>query len=262
MNIQLIQTNLKKLQNDNLLRFLYDLIINNLQDVDQYQVGNIYNKNDIVYLQENNIHNIYRCIVDRSSDVFLFNEWEYVLDIYDKEVRSVNSFKIKEEVHVITEETIYQITSNLETKYENSTYIIYHGKKRYANNYDFTVKNNQIFFNKPFNPGDRLILEVRETVGVTDRFVLISNNGIKYEIGVVGDDICIFETSYNSSKNAAYIKDIVNGNSYKFYMVDDELYYEVTDSEVSVTEFKLLDDNGKKFKVEMVNNELLFSAKE
>lgn len=262
MNIRSIQTNLKKLQNDNLLKFLYDIVVNQLQDVDPYKEGNSYVKDDVVYLQENNIHKIYQCIVDKSSNSFVSDEWEHILDTYDREIKTVNNLKIREEVHIITEETKSQITSKLDFKSENSTFIVYNGKKRYAVNHDFTVNEKTITFNKPFNVGDRLILEVRESIGLPDRLVLLSTNGIKYEVGVIGEDVYIFESSHRTSKNEVYIKDSMNGTNYKIHMIDDDLYYEVTDINVSKTEVKIMDEEGNEFKIEMVNDELMVSAKE
>ena len=70
MNIRYIQSNIKEISQDNLIKFLYDLILSEIGNIDNYQNGNIYHKGDRVYLQENGKHQIFQCIVDNSS---LFN---------------------------------------------------------------------------------------------------------------------------------------------------------------------------------------------
>ena len=79
---------------------------------------------------------------------------------------------------------------------------------------------------------------------------------------VIGEDVYIFESEHNVSKNEVYVKDIVNGKNYKIYMIDEDLYYEVTDINVSKTEVKLMDEAGKEYKVEMIDDEIFYSIKE
>ena len=260
MNIRSIQTNLKKLQEDNLLQFLYDIIISNLQNVHPYENGVQYKVGDLVYIQEDGVHKVYQCLND--TEAFNSDDWEHVLDVYEKEEFRVSNFRVKEEVHIITEETINSIVSNLEFKGENSTFIIYKGKQRYAVNYDFTVDDHNITFNKPFNVGERIILEVRESIGLPDRLVLLSTNGLKYEVGIIGEDVFIIESDHRTTKNEVYLKDIVNGKNYKLHMIDDELCYELTDINVSKTEVKIMDVDGNEYKLEMVDDEVVFSFKE
>lgn len=262
MNIRSIETNLNKLQNDNLLKFLYDLIITNLYDVDSYEIGKIYNKGDLIYLERNNIHKIYQCIVEKSNNIFVDEEWDHILDVYPYEIRTVNNLKIREEVHIITEETVNGIITKLDFKQENSSFAIYKGKKRYAINYDFTVDDKSITFMRPFNVGDRLILEVRETIGLPDRLILLSSNGIKYEVGVIDNEVFIFESIHRTSKNEVYLKDISNGNKYKIYLIDEDLYYEITDINVVKTEAKVVGVDGIEYKLEIIDDELVFSIKE
>ncbi len=264
MNIRSIQTDLKKLQENNLIRFLFDIIVKDLQNVDPY-VNNIqYNIGDLVYVQEDDVHKVYYCIneIELSPEVINLNDWEHILDVCEREDFKLSNLLIREEVHFITEETVNGIVSKLDYKSENSSFIIYRGKQRYAINYDFTVKDHEITFNKPFNVGDRLILEVREFIGLPDRFVLLSTNGLRYEVGVIGEDVFIFESDHRTSKNEVYLKDISNGNNYKLYMIDEDLYYELTDINVSKTEIKIIDENGNAYKLEMVDDEVVFSNKE
>lgn len=261
MNIRKIEANLAKLNENNLLKFLYDLIIQDISNIDLLEMGKTYYEGDRIYILENGIHKIYECVLPETN-VFSTKTWEHILDVYKKEEFRVSNFQLKEEVHIITEETVNGIVSNLEFKGENSTFIIYKGKHRYAVNYDFTVDDHTITFNKPFNVGDRLILEVRESMGLPDRLVLLSTNGLKYEVGVIGEDVFIIESDHRTSKNEVYLKDIVNGKNYKLHMIDDDLYYELTDINVSKTEVKIMDVDGNEYKLEMVDDEVVFSFKE
>ena len=262
MNIRSLETNLDKLQNDNLLKFLYDLIITNLYDVECYEIEKKYNKGDLIYLEKDNVHKIYQCIVEKSSDMFVDDDWDHILDVYPREIGTVTNLKIREEVHVITEETVNSIVTELDFKQENSSFAIYKGKKRYAINYDFTVDEKTITFTNPFNVGDRLILEVRETIGLPDRLVLLSSNGIKYEVGVIDQEVFIFESIHRTSKNEVYLKDISNGNNYKVYLIDEDLYYETTDINVLKTEVKVMGVDDIEYKIEIIDDELVFSIKE
>ena len=261
MNIRKIQANLAKLNEDNLIKFLYDIVMHDISNVNLFVLGETYYKGDRVYILENGVHKVYECMLPE-TDNFSTEDWEHILDVYTEEIKTVNNFKVIEEVHIITEATRNSITSNLEFKQENCTFIAYKGKKRYAANYDFTVNDKTLTFNKPFNVGDRVILEIRESIGLPDRLVLLSSNGFKYEVGVIGEDVYIFESDHNTSKNEVYVKDIVNGKNYKIYMIDEDLYYEVTDINVSNTEVKIMDEAGKEYKVEMIDDEIFYSIKE
>ena len=88
MSIRYIQSNYGKLNCQNVLKFLFDVMIVNIEDVQPYVKGTKYKKGDCVHLKENGIHKVYRCKVDVSSDIFVPDEWEHVMDIYDEEVKS------------------------------------------------------------------------------------------------------------------------------------------------------------------------------
>lgn len=262
MNIRFVQTNLSKLHDDNILKFLFDVTMNSLQDVDPYEDGKIYNKGDRVYLQENNIHQIFQCIIDESSSTFIQEEWEYILNLYNGEVGTTCNLKLKEEVHVIDENTVNSIVTNLEFKQENSTFAIFCGKKRYTVNYDFIVKDKTIEFKEPFNVGDRIILEVRETIGTADRLVLRNDLGQNYEICAINNDVFTVETDRQYFKTEVFIRDIVTDTNYKIYMIGEDLFYEPTDINVSKTAIAILDENEDKYNLEMVDGDLTFSPLE
>ena len=165
MNIRYTQNNLLKMSHDNLINFLYDIIFQDFQDVENYQTGIVYRKGDKVYLQENDKHQVFRCIVNESSLTFVSSQWEHVMDFFDGNVERHYNLVVKEEVHYINEDNKDGVYTNLEFKFNQSTVALYCGKKRYAINHDFVIIDNYIKFKKPFNVGDRIIFEVREQIG-------------------------------------------------------------------------------------------------
>lgn len=168
MNIQYIKSNISNISQDNLIRFLYDIILQNINNVQNYESNKRYTKGDRVYLEENGKHQIFQCIVNSSSLTFKKEEWEYIMEVFEDTVEEVYSLKVHEEVHVIDENTRNSITTNLDFNTDRSSVAIFKGKNRYTSKYDFTVNGKEILFNTPFEIGDRLILEVREVLGVTN----------------------------------------------------------------------------------------------
>ena len=167
MNIQYIKSNISNISQDNLIRFLYDIILQNINNVQNYESNKRYTKGDRVYLEENGKHQIFQCIVNSSSLTFKKEEWEYIMEVFEDTVEEVYNLKIHEEVHVIDENTRNSITTNLDFNTDRSSVAIFKGKNRYTSKYDFTVNGKEILFNTPFEIGDRLILEVREVLGAT-----------------------------------------------------------------------------------------------
>lgn len=187
MNIRYLQSNYIKLPEDNLVKFLYNIIMQDIKDVDNYQEGRIYNKGDRVYLQENGKHQIFQCLVDETSVLFVDTEWSYILETYGGNIDKLYNLDLKEEVHYIEEYNRDIIYTNLEFNSNQSTVAVYCGKKRYVVNHDFTIDGNKIAFKQPFDIGDRLILEVREVVGTlpeTLYIILYDLNSNPYRVGL------------------------------------------------------------------------------
>ena len=57
-------------------------------------------------------------------------------------------------------------------------------------------------------------------------------------------------------------EDIVTEENYRLFMLDDDLYYELTEIYTMQTEIKVLDGDDNEYKLEMVDGELMFSKKE
>ena len=261
MSIRFIQTNYGKLDCDNVLRFLLDLSVVELEDVKPYEQGKPYVKGEFIYLKEDGIHKIFRCKVNMSSDVFVPDEWEHIMDTYDAEIKNVSNFYIKEYTFIIDNDDMIIPEYNP----GSSSVIIYKGHEIFIYGKDFTIdETGKIIFadHIQLEPNDRIIVEVRETKGLPDRLILLSSNGLNYEIGIIGEDMFVIETDLIHSKPEIFIKDIVTEENYRLFMLDDELYYELTELYTMQTEIKVLDGDDNEYKLEMVDGELMFSKKE
>lgn len=189
MNIQFIKSNISNTSQDGLVKLLYDLIMQDINNVEDYKVNMTYEKGDRVYLEENSKHQIYQCIVDTSSTIFVRTEWQPIMEVFDGSLDKVYNLKLHEEVHIIDESTTKSITTKLEFENDKSTVAIYKGKKRYTSKYDFTINDKVISFNNPFDIGDRIILEVREKLGVPASVGVIfyDLSGVPYKV-IITDD--------------------------------------------------------------------------
>lgn len=259
MNIRYLQSNLLKLHDDNIIKFLTDLLIDDFQNINIYENNVVYKKGDRVYLQENDKHQVYQCIVPESSKTFVVEEWEKVLNIYPNEVEKANNLVIKEETHFITDETVNGIVTNLDFDESNTIFAIYCGMKRYVINHDFTVNGKNIDFINPFNVGDKVILELKEMIGSSDRVVLQSTNGNNYEICVVDGELNVVESDSKYFKREVYVKDDIANINYKLFMVDEDLCFETTTVSTSKNKIVVIGENNNKYILEVINHEFLWS---
>ena len=261
MSIRFIQSNYGKLDCYNVLKFLLDLTLVNLEDVMPYEQGTRYKKGDFIHLKENYLHKVYRCKVDVSSDTFIPDEWEHAMDIYDEEIKNVGNLDIREEIFIIGDGDIiipgYKPGSSIVTIYKDKEILI-EGK-------DFIIdENGKVTFIPPnrFEDGDRIIVEIKETIGLPDRLIILSSNGNNYEIGVIDGDVFIIASDLKYSKPEIFVKDSATEEVYRVYMIDEDVYYELTDIYTVQTEIKILDVDQNKYILEMVDGELFFSPKE
>ena len=257
MNIRYIKSNIAKIPEDNLLRFLYDIILEDLNDIKEYKSGEVYIKGDRVYLQENSKHQIFQCSVDNSSTLFNYDEWDYILEVFERDIDKLYNLKVKEEVHIIDESTKSSIYTNLNFNSSRSTVALYCGKHRYALDYDFTLNGNEIVFNKPFNIGDRVILEVRESVGIepTVGIILYDLNGLPYKVYIGGKGIIEVRKQSEVNNNDKKYAELVTGDATYTLLVDggSEPYelkaYKKIETYITGT-------NNEIYKVEATENEI------
>ena len=259
MNIRFLQSNFLKLPEDNVIKFLTDMLVNDFQNINTYENDVIYKKGDRVYLQEDGKHQMYQCVVPESSNTFMVEEWENILSIYSDEVTTVNNLCVKEETHFITEETVNGIVTNLDFDICNATFALYCGMKRYTVNYDFTIDGKNINFLNPFDVGDKVILEVKETIGKSNRLILQSSNGNKYEVCVIDNELQVVKSDSLTFKREVFVRDNSSNNNYKIFIIDEDLCFEVTEINVSKNEIRVLGENDDTYILEVVNNDFLWS---
>lgn len=225
MNIQYIKSNISNTSQDSLVKLLYDIILQDINNVEDYIPGNSYIKGDRVYLQENGKHQIYQCISDTSSNRFNKDEWRYIMEVFDGNVEKFYNLKIQEEVHIITEDTRNGIVTKLNFDETRSTLAIYKGKKRYCTKYDFILSDKEITFKNPFNIGDRLILEVKENLGMslTISVVFYDIEGNPYNVAISNTGIVSVQRASNTSPSDIKYTELVTGEHTYTMMVDSSV---------------------------------------
>ena len=69
MSIKYIKENLNKFDHDNLISFLFDIVIRGgLDDVDDFEENRVYHENEKIYFKdEKGNHHIYKCLVEKST---------------------------------------------------------------------------------------------------------------------------------------------------------------------------------------------------
>lgn len=224
MDIQYIKSNISKSPQDGIVKFLFDLLFQDINDVENYEEKS-YFQGDRVYLEENGKHQIYKCIVDVSSNTFVRDEWEYIMEVYEGQDEKVYNLRMQEEVHIIDNNTINGIRTNLEFTDSNSTVAIYKGKHRLVRDYDFKIVNRSINFVNPLNVGDRIILEVREVIKGVNLEVAMNMydmDGNPYRVVVTNNGaIQITPTEY--TENDIRHVNIVSGDRSYTMLVDSSV---------------------------------------
>jgi len=138
-------------------------------------------------------------------------------------------------------------------------------KDIYLNGRDFVIdENGKITFipSSIVQIGDKVIIEIKESIGLPDRLIMLSSNGNNYEVGVIGEDVFIILSEFKYSKPEIFVKDSATDEVYKIYMIDEDIFFELTDIYTSQTEIKILDVDRNPYILEMVNGEFFFSPKE
>lgn len=224
MDIRYIKSNISKMSQDGLVKFLYDLLLQDITDIENYKTGS-YTKGDRVYLEENGKHQIYKCIVDISSNTFIRDEWEHVMEVYEGLDDKVYNLRVQEEVHIIDALTTDSIITNLKFIDPNSTVAMYLGKRRLVRDYDFKLNGGLITFTNPMNIGDRLILEVREVlkgINLNISITLYDMDGIPYKVTVTNNgNIYILHSEYSDTDEKHV--NIVSGERSYTMMVDSSV---------------------------------------
>ena len=170
MSIKYIKDNLKKFDHDNLISFLFDIVIRGgLDNVEDFDVNKEYNINDKVYFKDaKGIHHIYKCLVEKSSKGNLLQEeWIDLLQSFRKPIVNeetlVAEVDIREEVLVADEEGQTEFVLNT-AGVEDGDYdvVVFHPEHGRLARSDFNLIDKSIKLNDEYyvNKGNRLIIDL------------------------------------------------------------------------------------------------------
>lgn len=169
MSIRYIKENLKKFDHDNLIAFLFDLVIRGgIDNIEDFDVEKEYHLNDKIYMKDiKGVHHIYKCEVDvATKGEIIPDEWIDLLHSFRKPIISeetvVASVDIREEVLVAEENN--QLEFELKTSgVEDGEYtvVVFHPDLgRIAQN-EFQLSGRTIVLDTPVkNKGDKIIVDL------------------------------------------------------------------------------------------------------
>lgn len=171
MSINYIKENIKKIDHDNLISFLFDIIIRGgLDDIEDFNNEKIYHIHEKIYYKDSKgMHHIYKCKVDSSTPGSIIDdEWVDLLQSFRKPIISedtiITSIDIREEV-IVAEKT-NQKEFRLDTAgVEDGLYtvIVFHPELGRLAQSDFEVSGRTIVLNDDCiveNIGDRIIVDL------------------------------------------------------------------------------------------------------
>jgi hypothetical protein len=171
MSISYFKENLKKFDHDNIIHFLFDLILRvDLDEVEDFDETKQYVLNQKVYIKDiKGKHHIYKCLVE-SSTIGLIddNEWEDIIQSFRKpivgEETIVAGLDIRQEI--IKAEETNQKEFKLKTYgvSDDAYYvIIFHPDLGRLAKTDFQISGQYVVLNDDCvlkNIGDRLVVDL------------------------------------------------------------------------------------------------------
>lgn len=170
MDISYAKTNAVKLSQNDLIKMIIDLILQNINDVENFNTSKVYRIGDLVYLEQDNDHYVYECIVNTTGN-FNPNNWVPICKMYNGPTLTFNTIRIREEVFIpATSVSNYTIKLEFDTK--QTSVAIYRGMTRFARGYDFEIDGNDITFTKPLKANERIIIELRERLGIIANIII------------------------------------------------------------------------------------------
>ena len=157
MSINYIKDNLKKFDHDNLISFLFDIIVRGgLDSIEDFNENKEYLKNDKIYFKDlKNNHHIYKCVANKSTKgTIVTDEWIDLLQSFRKPIVSeetvVASLDIMEEVLESVEPNQIEFKLNT-TGVEEGIYtvIVFHPDLGRLAQTDYKLAGKSIILNTP-----------------------------------------------------------------------------------------------------------------
>ena len=170
MSIKYIKENLKKFDHDNLISFLFDIVVRGgLDNVDDYDKDKEYVENEKMYFKdEKGTHHIYKCMVEKATKGSIVqDEWLDLLQSFRKPIVNeetlVSEIDIKEEVLVANMDN--QVEFRLQTagiEEGQYTVVIFHPEHGRLSKDDFKLVGGYIILNDSYkvNMNERLIVDL------------------------------------------------------------------------------------------------------
>lgn len=171
MSINYFKENLKKFDHDNLIAFLFDIVLRvNIDEVEDYDDAKVYHLNQKVYYKDiKDKHHIYKCMVEDSTvGEFKPDEWIDLIQSFRKPIVSdetvVASLDVRQEV---LESTVAN-----QRDFELKTHgvgegayniIIFHSELGRLAQTDYSVSGQHIVLKPEFaikNIGGRLVVDL------------------------------------------------------------------------------------------------------
>lgn len=264
MNIQYIKTNIEKLNQQQLVSLLADMILDVVDNIKEFDSTKIYDVGDKVYFEEDGgVHHVYQCIVKNTTTGFIRENWLNLIEVYKGDYAPFYDIRILEEVVKPTSK-LTKHTISLDYNADQSTVAIYKGKLRLVRDDDFTLNGKTITLKTALNAGERIIIEVRERLGVIPNvyigLVLYDLDGNPYN--VIIDDNGVVTIKLINRKDA--IRDTKRG----IILYGDKLYSLMIDNTVNPVALRLYEEvtpyikatDGKIYGVTVVNT--MYTLKE
>ena len=171
MSIKYIKENLKKFDHDNLISFLFDIVIRGgIDNVHDFDVNREYFLDEKVYIKDvNGTHHIYKCIVDKATvgDI-VQGEWIDLIQSFRKPIVTdetvISQVDITEKVIIssVENQVIFEL-SDIVINDGDYTAVIFHPEHGRLAKTDFKLIGNSIILNDEFkvkNIGEKLIVDL------------------------------------------------------------------------------------------------------
>lgn len=171
MSINYFKENLKKFDHDNIVAFLFDILLRvNIDEVEDYEIDKEYHLHQKVYYKDaKGKHHIYTCQVENSTvGQFKQDEWVDLVQSFRKPIVSeetvVASLDIRQEVLYSTKPNQKEFELKTNGVSEGAyNIIIFHSELGRLARIDFEVSGKTIILKDPFimkNVGGKLVVDL------------------------------------------------------------------------------------------------------
>ena len=259
MDIQYIKSNIGKMTQNELVSLLSDMILDNVTRIENYDRNKAYRITDRVYSEESGTHCVYECIVNGATGSFDKTKWRPLAEVYTGPAPIFYTIRIREEV-VTPNTDMSTYTVKLDYDEEQTSIAIYSGMKRLIKDVDFTINGKTITFNSSIKSGNRIIIELRERLGiipdVVAGIVLYDNENRPYTV-VIDNRGRVSIKRINRKDNQRDVKcaTLLYGDKRYTLMVDSSQSIPVLELYEDVRQFIKTRD-GKIYSISVTNNKM------